>query len=361
MKKSIKYKMLINLNRNLLKSYHYRVFKFQRPKWKSFLDSKEIQSLFIKYCQKKNVIFQKKANVYLLYKSNKNSFLDKKSFFLDSSHKLFPILRFRLFNKISYNKKNRLATFFIQKSKFFLFQNLFFLIKNPKNHKLNKYQKFKNSFFYFTKPFCKKLCNLFLIDKNLTFDDDFLFKIKKKNLSILNPYLLKSNFDKLEKVKNHSKNLIQIKNLWNNIFRKSLNLKNVSRNSNFYLSKKGKILKYLIKPYYKLNILLWNLFFFSSPREASQQIAKKKVFVNNRIFTSTVLLTKGDIVSLELNRSKMYFKSFSRNYSFIKRYISFIEVDFETEIIIVIKDFKDLSIYDFFLLMNNSLSLRFLS
>lgn len=184
--------MLIKLNRNLLQRYHYRVFKFQRPKWKSFLSSIEIQSLFIKYCQQKNVIFQKKANVYLLYKSNENSFLDKKSFFLDSSHMFFPMLRFRLFNKISYDKKKRLATFFIQKSKFFLFQNLFFLIKNPKTYKLNDNQKIKNSYFYFTKPFCKKLYDSFLIDKNLVLNDELIFEIKKKkNLSIKSLFIKK--------------------------------------------------------------------------------------------------------------------------------------------------------------------------
>ena len=113
--------------------------------------------------------------------------------------------------------------------------------------------------------------------------------------------------------------------------------------------KRYNILNYLIKPHYQLNILLSNLHFFSTPFQASQEIYNKRVLVNDKIIKFNICLKKGDIITFTRKSPFRYFKCFLQRYSFDNRLFSFIEVDYETETIIVIKDFFELSVEDFHL------------
>ena len=117
-------------------------------------------------------------------------------------------------------------------------------------------------------------------------------------------------------------------------------------------------MNYLIKPHFQLNILLSNLHFFSTPFQASQEIYNKKVLVNDKTINYNLCLKKGDIITFKRNSPFRYLKCFLQRYSFDNRLFSFIEVDYETETIIVIKNFFELGLEDFQLLIKDSIQLK---
>lgn len=93
----------------------------------------------------------------------------------------------------------------------------------------------------------------------------------------------------------------------------------------------------LIKLHYRLDILLWKLNFFKSVFEAEQALKSNKILVNGKISSNT-LLKKGDIIQL----SGCNFS----NIKVLKIIPFFLEVDYYTMSVIVIKDFQNLNFQD---------------
>jgi ribosomal protein S4 len=116
----------------------------------------------------------------------------------------------------------------------------------------------------------------------------------------------------------------------------------------------------LIKKFFRLDLLLWKLKIFSSPYESRQYIKNNVILVNNKSSYEAYFLKKGDIIK---------FKSFSllnyknkilnnKGFDFLQ---SFIEIDYYTNCIIILKDLNTFSIEDFFLILyNQSINLKYL-
>lgn len=126
-----------------------------------------------------------------------------------------------------------------------------------------------------------------------------------------------------------------------------------------YLNKKvNKMLEYkiyLIKPEFRIDIFLWRLYFFSSCYHSKQGIITKKVKVNGQNVHQNYFLKKGDVINLEL---LSYYTENSFKYLLNKRLntahlCTFIEIDYYTNTIIILKNYNELTEDDIRLFIKN--------
>jgi ribosomal protein S4 len=195
-----------------------------------------------------------------------------------------------------------------------------------------------------------------------------LFKIKKKFKSnkpkkFKNNLSIKIDFKVWEKVKSFYQNGRKVTNLIFNTLDKSLansNLKKNLLNSKFSCEILDLYRQALLKPEFKLSILLWKLNLFSSSFQALQAINEKKVYINGAPVKTNCLLFKGDIVRLrkenykkntDVRKSKNYFTSSDI-------ILSFAEVDYYSSIIVVVKDLENLSDQDLYFIKQEFYNLK---
>jgi len=122
---------------------------------------------------------------------------------------------------------------------------------------------------------------------------------------------------------------------------------------------------YIIKPYYRIDILLWYLKFFPSSVEARIFINGRNVVVNDRVVFSNYELKKGDVITLnylnitpeiaERNEYYLIKRKFKRSSAFFP----FLEVDYYTNKIIVLKEWNELSISELALTVKQSKKLKY--
>lgn len=106
---------------------------------------------------------------------------------------------------------------------------------------------------------------------------------------------------------------------------------------------------YLLKPTYRLDVLLWSLGFFNSVYESRNAIFSKNVFLNKNINPQPGnILNTGDIVSLDFFKKNLTFKLLSdKKIIFKKQFYFFCEIDYYTKTIVIVKDFSNvLQSYD---------------
>ena len=95
-------------------------------------------------------------------------------------------------------------------------------------------------------------------------------------------------------------------------------------------------LHFLIKPKFRLDIILYYLNFFKSISLAYEEIKNKKVYVNNSIVYPNYFLKCGDIITFNTDITNIIF---NLKYNFC----SFLEIDYYTKTILIIKNFDELS------------------
>lgn len=127
-------------------------------------------------------------------------------------------------------------------------------------------------------------------------------------------------------------------------------LKYYKKNITFLL--KNLILNFLIKKNFRIDLLLWKLQIFKSSYESRQCIKSNFVLINNKPTVESYIVKKGDII--KLNKSFLLaINSQFKNNSKINFIFSYIEIDYYTNCIIVIKDLKNFSKEDCFLILQN--------
>jgi len=118
------------------------------------------------------------------------------------------------------------------------------------------------------------------------------------------------------------------------------------------------ILHFLIKPYYRLDLLLWSLDCFRTSFESRQKITSKKIFVNGEIGKSNYFVKKGDIISFSSIKGKGKVRNnFIKNSEcYLKNdcFFTFVEMDYYSNNIVILKDLLELSEDDFELLSEES-------
>ena len=160
-------------------------------------------------------------------------------------------------------------------------------------------------------------------------------------------------------------NFVSIKskiNSWQRLrffFKESLFMKNAVRKyfdgqfSNSYFKKLFKkprtrcfsISSVFIRPEFRLDILLWRLKIFSSVFFAKLAIRNKQVTVNGLSKNFDFYLTKGDVIKLSLVKTCSLKEHFLKYFKVV--FIpSFIELDFYTNTIVVLKSFNNFKVDD---------------
>lgn len=220
---------------------------------------------------------------------------------------------------------------------------------------LNKYKNFSN-----TLAFLKQSSVRILKFKRPKWKKfQAVLKIKSASpAQFINNSILKVNYKAWEKIKSHYKEGIQAKkgllnffdnNLSSNYYKKELSLSKKKLLSDF-------ISILLAKPLFKLDILLWKLCVFNSPFESRQAVRNGFVFINNQPCTDIIRLKVGDIISFS---EKVNLKRYEFNSRFDSSFLfSFLEIDYYSGTIIIIKNFTQLSNEDFSTLIFDSINIK---
>lgn len=185
-----------------------------------------------------------------------------------------------------------------------------------------------------------------------------LLKFKKSKWKKLKSFLIKVRHKNSFLSKNvtflKSKTWLRVKNLYKiklkyNILRRhryGFDCKLQSKNLSF---EKKFIIENFIRPEYRLDVLLWRLRFFFSIYQARQFLKNGYIEINSKkIYSEHQILNKGDIIKLKniiFNPNLRLRKEFN---------FSFLEFDYYTQTIIILKNYNELSDMDIICLLREN-------
>jgi len=132
----------------------------------------------------------------------------------------------------------------------------------------------------------------------------------------------------------------------------SINLKFLKK---YCYEKNPSMLGLLIKPLYKVDILLWKLQWYKSIQEVRQDIRNRLICVNNSRLIQPCFLERGDMITFLNDRP--YIRNLFRVKPF---FYSFCEVDYYSQTIIIIKNQKDFLSRDILLLFKKNVNVKHL-
>lgn len=137
------------------------------------------------------------------------------------------------------------------------------------------------------------------------------------------------------------------------------------RKKNTYRERQTSVSSYIIKPFYRVDILLWYLKFFPSSVEAKTFINGRNLLVNDRVIASNYELKKGDVITLNYfnllpeiaKRNEFYIirRKFRKSSSFFP----FLEVDYYSNKIIILKEWNELSLSELALTIKITKKLKY--
>ena len=178
-----------------------------------------------------------------------------------------------------------------------------------------------------------------------------------KNTKRKNPLILNVKLKSWEKIKKAYKEGLNFKNAIITSFDNGLTSTFLKKQLRLPSNKSTKaiLLNCLIKPYYRIDILLAHLFFFKTVFQARQSINEGEILVNSKKIKGNVFLKQGDIISFTSQKSEafFYFNTYFINKQKLHKFYSFLEYDLYTQTIVVIKNFEDLSWEDIILLIRH--------
>jgi len=231
----------------------------------------------------------------------------------------------------------------IQRSKYKRYSKIKF--SNYLDFPVQRILKFKKSKWVTLKSFFKKKIHSdFKIKKSLAYN----YKNKNKDKPFVNNLINFNTGQRLRWVKLFKKYYkvgCNFKNFLQKQFDDSITVNYFKKNQ----IKKNVMLSFLIKPYFKIDILLWKLKIFPSTSFCLQQIYQGNILVNGKLIEKNIFLKKGDIVMF-LDNSLV----FKTPYTNLKFLLSFCEIDFYTNTLIILKDWNCFCKYDFFFLLKST-------
>jgi ribosomal protein S4 len=188
-----------------------------------------------------------------------------------------------------------------------------------------------------------------------------LTRKRNKRKVLINPFTTKSTFKSWERVRKYYKRGFQNRNMLCSIYDSSIKFKTL-RKKVFSKSFKRKdvISHYLVEPQYKLDILLWDLHFFSSVYQARQKISNRQILANGKSIQANILLRKGDVITFKSwdKKNDFFFNKSVKKYFLNEKFITFLEVDYYTKTIVILKNFDRLSSEDKHILITDFVPLK---
>ena len=179
-------------------------------------------------------------------------------------------------------------------------------------------------------------------------------RLKQTQAPFFNCFVSKVPYKFWQKLKAHYKKGLQIKNNLRKNFDDSLQYhffkKTLVSQKNQQL--KTIVLLNLVKPLFKIDILLWCLNFYTSSYQARQAINNKNVCVNSKNVLGNHYLRKGDIVEIKatdgFSISNVLFKKSLHNF-----FLPFVEIDYYTKTFVVVKDLNEISFEDLYIVASH--------
>lgn len=189
-----------------------------------------------------------------------------------------------------------------------------------------------------------------------------LATLNKNSNFFINPFIIKTSNKYWEKSTDNFRNEFQLKRFLINSFDSSVKISNLKKSLKVSSKKitKELLINYLVKPLFRLDILLTRLYLFSSSYQARQFISNGSVKVNNKKVLGNFSVSKGDIISFD-------FSNFNKNLDFStvvttflnnELFYSFVEIDFYTKTLIILKNPQDLILEDLNLLIINHFDIQ---
>ena len=174
--------------------------------------------------------------------------------------------------------------------------------------------------------------------------------LTKKTVSFSNSLLIKNSYKYWDKVNNYYKDGIQLKKFVLSSFDNAVNIaffkKEVFKKQNNF--SKDILINCLIKPKFRIDLLLWNLNFFRSAFEARQAINNGEILINSKKVLGNTFLKKGDVIEFFTKKSEakpnltaVLAKTLLNDHIY-----PFVEIDFYTKTIIVLKNIEELTLDD---------------
>jgi len=117
----------------------------------------------------------------------------------------------------------------------------------------------------------------------------------------------------------------------------------------------------IVKPLFRIDILLWYLNFFISSFSARLLINSGYIFINNKTVKPNYCVKKGDIISFDLPENCSSYLEVQSKYQKIRKFFPFLEYDYYTNTFIVLKDWEELEKNDFALLFSEIRKFQYLS
>lgn len=113
----------------------------------------------------------------------------------------------------------------------------------------------------------------------------------------------------------------------------------------------------LAKPFYKIDVLLYFLNFFSSVYQVKQFLARGKLLLNSNCIKTPGFLQKGNLLSIKSSTgtNRLFVTLLRKQKSPKKKFLSFLEVDYYTKSIIVVQTLSTLSNHDLALVLETKI------
>ena len=178
----------------------------------------------------------------------------------------------------------------------------------------------------------------------------FLLSKKKKRLKFFDYSKSAKHVRFWEKTKKSYKNGLLLKNSIFKYFDNALDISFFKKQLKFKIPE---LLKLLVKPFYRLDILLWKLGVYCSVRKAQQKIRNKQILVNRKKINKIFFLKSGDIV--QILDKEIFLKT-----SFLKKtfFFSLCEIDPYSNTFIILKNFQQLSFSELSTIFGESINLK---
>ncbi len=183
-------------------------------------------------------------------------------------------------------------------------------------------------------------------------------RLKKGQSPFFNNFLNKISYKFWQKLRLHYKKGLQIKNNLRKLFDDNISYKYfkkalISQKKSLLL--KNIILTNLVKPLFKIDILLWCLNFYTTSYQARQAINNKKVWVNKKTVIGNYYVKKGDVIFLDSSTllSTVLFKNSLHNF-----FLTFVEIDYYTKTLVIVKDLNEISSEDLYLVISHYFDLK---
>ena len=183
------------------------------------------------------------------------------------------------------------------------------------------------------------------------------------NKKIVENFSIKVPYKVWEKVNNYYREGHRLKNSIFLLYDKAVSVayfKSVLKNSSLSSTLRNMYLYMLLKPEFRLDILLWHLNFFETSYQARQAINEGKVRVNDRSVAGNFFLSKGDVITVisSSNSKALDFSQKKKKSTISNMVFPFVEVDYYTNTLVVVKDLKDLTSDDFHLLLTETYNVK---